>query len=459
MQSKRCDNTKFTFLLVNFDGNFVIQEMEHSRRNSFSLRELWDKVEIKVQYEKALAIQRVPETHVQFYMRWVTWFISQGFPLYSTSKETLADLHKALGKIEMNLQPLPDWKKRQGYNAIATFLSHFIYTQDSVTDSSNGVLTRSWEDTISQFKSLLLLKRYSSRTITAYVNWILRFQEFCGIQVSNISSKVFVDYMNHMVSVQLISAPTQNQACAALAFFWSECLKRTEPFPKIILRAPETHRIPHVLSRDQVKSFLNCTAPEWYMLFAIAYGCGLRLNEALSLRIKDIQLDQMLLFVRQGKGGKDRSLPFPKSLLEPYSRHLLWRKGLFDSDTAMNCAKVDLPFAYERKSPSAATSWEWQYVFPSKSLLRHPVSGEKIRWHLLDSTVQKHFKATCRRAELPIMSHFHTLRHSYATHLLEAGISIREIQSRLGHSNLETTMIYTHVRTPSSLASHSPLDL
>ncbi len=441
------------------EGKCVYHKVETKNRNSYSLKSLWEVQGSKVKYTEALKIQRVPEEQIPFYLKWVTWFISQGLPLYSTPKDTLTELHNEIGKIVSQFQPLPDWKRRQGYNAIATFLTHLVFKNETKDGVPEDVNTTTWDSVVITMKKLLLLKRYSARTSSAYVNWILRFRDYCNTPIRGLSSKVFVDFMNHLVSVQLISAPTQNQACAALAFFWTECLRRSEPFPKIILRAPETHRIPHVLSRDQIRSFLNCTAPDWYLLFAVAYGCGLRLNEALSLRVKDIQLDQMLLFVRQGKGGKDRSLPFPKSLIDSFTRHLNWRKGLFDSDIAMNTAKVDLPFAYERKSPSAAFSWEWQYLFPSKSLLRHPTTGEMMRWHLLDSTVQKHFKATCKRAGLPIMTHFHTLRHSYATHLLEAGISIREIQSRLGHSNLETTMIYTHVRTPSSMVTHSPLDL
>jgi site-specific recombinase XerD len=182
------------------------------------------------------------------------------------------------------------------------------------------------------------------------------------------------------------------------------------------------------------------------------------LNEALNLRIKDVCIERGILIVHNGKGGKDRSVPLPQSLISTLQLYLVERRALYEVDVANGQAAVDVSNAMARSSPAKAVSWDWQYFFATKNLLRHPETGVVMRWHPLEATVQRNFKATCRRAGISEQAHFHSLRHSYATHLLEAGVSIREIQTRLGHANLDTTMIYTHVRKASNLTTGSPLD-
>jgi integron integrase len=265
-------------------------------------------------------------------------------------------------------------------------------------------------------------------------------------------------YLEYMVFEKSVAATTQNQVLSALIMFWKIGLSRGEFEGRQFLRAPESKYIPFVLTKEEIRVFLAGSGREWRPLYSLAYGCGLRLNEALNLRVKDLQIERGLVIIHAGKGGKDRSLPFPVSLREMFAEFMKERRAMYDADLHAGFAEVDLPGALSRSSPAKALSWDWQYVFACSQPLTNPINGKKVRWHLLDSTVQKNFKSNCRRCGISEQAHFHTLRHSYATHLLESGVSIREIQERLGHANLDTTMIYTHVRKPSSISARSPLD-
>jgi integron integrase len=315
-----------------------------------------------------------------------------------------------------------------------------------------------WAVLIRSLEGVLATRRYSERTQEAYVGWWRRFARDVGIAPQDLEEQHLRIYLETLVMKKNVASSTQNQVLSALIMLWKVGLGRGEFEGKGLLRAPESSYIPYVLSRELVRILLAGATSEWRLMFSLAYGCGLRLNETLNLRIKDVEVARGLVIIQCGKGGKSRSLPFPKSLETEVEAHLRERKALYEVYVNNENAEVDLPHAQARKATIAATSWDWQYFFASRSLLRHPRSGKLMRWHPLDSTVQKNFKATCRKCGISEQAHFHTLRHSFATHLLESGVSIREIQERLGHAALDTTMIYTHVRSPSSLAARSPLD-
>ena len=432
------------------------------KANSYEYKDVWDDRENRKKFLDLLVAKKVPEDAYTFYGRWVKWFISQGFELFRDVEETLAKVLESLQELMVE-----EWKQRQCVTACRLWL--FLFSPeapDGVSLSKASVaevaledgVKKQWEMLIAALHKILQTRRYSMRTMEAYLGWWRRFSEAVHCSPEELTELHLREYIEKMVVVRNIASSTQNQLFSALQVLWSLGLNRPPFEGRELLRAPESSYIPFVFSREQVRVLLAGATAEWRLLFALAYGCGLRLNEALSLRIKDVSLERGLVIIQHGKGGKSRSLPFPSSLKNEVDHHLLERRAMYEADLHAGYAEVDLPGALAVKSPHLAKSWDMQYFFPTKNPLREPESGRLFRWHPLESTVQRNFKIICRRCNLPEPAHFHTLRHSYATHLLEAGVSIREIQARLGHSCLETTMIYTHVRSPSSLTAGSPLD-
>jgi integron integrase len=233
-----------------------------------------------------------------------------------------------------------------------------------------------------------------------------------------------------------------------------------KPFGDAIssIRAKGEKRIPFVLSIDEVRRLLNELDGVHWLVTSLLYGSGLRLMEGLRLRVKDLDFERRCLVVRQGKGKKDRIVTLPDRLHEPLKAQLAHRRSIFELDRKRNLHSVYLPYALSRKYPGAATQWEWQYVFTAKVMSHNPRDNLMRRHHLHKSGVQKALKLAVARAGLNPVASCHTLRHSFATHLLEAGADIRTIQEQLGHASVQTTMIYTHVINRGGLAVRSPLD-
>jgi len=424
-------------------------------KTTYDYLELWNQPENRQQYLEILAKHNAPESTWKYFQGWVKWFISQGFELQRDIEDTLESIR--LATLKMSIFEV---SRRQCLTACRLWMELFPDAQVLGNVSSDKSLNTQteWDMLIHTLHNVLQTRRYSVRTQEAYLGWWKRFSREVNCLPSEVTEAHLREYLEKMVVVRSVAASTQNQLLSALLMFWKVGLGREDFDGKQLLRAPESSYIPFVLSKEQIRMLLAGSSLEWRLLFSLAYGCGLRLNEALNLRIKDVAVDRGLVIIQDGKGGKSRSVPFPSSLGSEVRCHLLERRALYEADLIAGNAAVDLPHAMARKSGVAASSWDWQYFFATKNLLRHPQTKALIRWHPLESTVQRNFKTICRRFNLPESAHFHTLRHSYATHLLEAGISIREIQARLGHANVETTMIYTHVRSPSSLAAKSPLD-
>lgn len=428
-----------------------------------------------------LTLRGVTSEWFNFSIKCLKWFISSGFEIQRDMDHTLSAIPKAL-----DLQEVPEWKVRRCMIVCRLWMTVFppsmvnseklttvdlnviACSENNLCEESKVVshavmrselgVTDEWDLMVRNLEKVLATRRYSRRTCEAYIGWWRRFAKFANCGPSDITEVTIRQYIEMMVMQRNVAASTQNQLLSSLMMLWRVGLGNADLDAKEVMRAPETHYIPFVLSLEEIRILLAAAGPEWRLLFSMAYGCGLRLNEALNVRIKDIYLDRGLLIVSHGKGGKDRSLPLPKSLKLSIQAYLLERRALYEVDLKNGQANVDLPHAMARSSPTKANSWDWQYFFATKNLLRCPETAVMMRWHPLEATVQRNFKIACRKAGLSEQAHFHSLRHSYATHLLEAGVSIREIQARLGHANLETTMIYTHVRTPANLATSSPLD-
>ena len=301
---------------------------------------------------------------------------------------------------------------------------------------------------------------YSLRTEQTYVHWIKRFIHFHGKRhPRSMGSQEVEAFLSHLAVDGKVAASTQNLALSAVLFLYKDVLDIELPWLKDVTRAKRPQRLPTVLSRAEVEALLKALKPGVPgLIVRLLYGTGLRLMEGVRLRVKDLELEARQVVVRDGKGGKDRITVLPKNLLEPLRAQLAVRRGVYDVDLARGTAAVWMPDALDRKYPGAASQWMWQYVFAASEFSADPRSGAIRRHHIDEQLVQRAVKraATAVRIAKPVSPH--TLRHSFATHLLEEGYDIRTVQELLGHSDVQTTMIYTHVLNRGGKGVISPLD-
>lgn len=263
--------------------------------------------------------------------------------------------------------------------------------------------------------------------------------------------------MNHLATKRRVSASTQSQALNAVVFLYNSVLSKPLGEMAGLKRVQHRHRIPVVLTREEVKAILGLMEGTCRLMAELIYGAGLRVHECVTLRAKDIDLSARTVSIRDSKGSKDRTTVLPEQLRSPLEQHLLRVAVLHKEDLARGAGLAPMPDALARKYPSASSSFAWQFVFPSAILRPWGESGRLVRWHVSDSTIQRAFKRAVIRAEIREHASVHCLRHSFATHLLAAGTDIRTIQLLLGHRSLQTTMIYTHVFQTMRTVT-SPLD-
>jgi integron integrase len=302
-------------------------------------------------------------------------------------------------------------------------------------------------------------KHYSLATERTYVQWAKRFSLWHGKRhPASMGSVEVTAYLNHLAVEREVSASTQNQALSALLFLYKEVLGCELPWLNELTRAKASKYLPAVLSQDEVRRLLNATTGTPGLVLRLLYGTGARLMEGLRMRVQDLDLERRVLTIRQGKGGKDRSTMIPESLVQPLRAHLRERRVLHDVDQAKGMADVELPHALTMKYPRAGREWSWQFVFCSPGYATCPRTGVIRRHHLHEVNVQRAMRAAVKAAGIQKRATVHTLRHSFATHLLENGTNIRDIQTLLGHANVETTQIYTHVVGRHRSGVRSPLD-
>lgn len=305
-----------------------------------------------------------------------------------------------------------------------------------------------------------LLRHFSRRTVAVYVGWARRYVMFHHKRhPAELGPEAISAYLSDLAVRGKVSASTQNQALNALVFLYDAVLGR--PLPEAAIRAVRAKRplrLPTVLSKAQVSAFFAEIAGVPRLIALLQYGSGLRLMEALRLRIKDVDFERKLIVVRHGKGGKDRMVPLPGVAVPALREHLRARWSQFQDDLTRNGAEVALPFALAKRSPQQAKQWVWQYFFASSRLSRDPVDGRLKRHHLDDHWVQRTYRIAFRAAGVLTPACTHTLRHCFATHLLERGQDLRSIQELLGHQDISTTMIYTHVSTRGPGGVASPAD-
>jgi len=300
---------------------------------------------------------------------------------------------------------------------------------------------------------------YSRRTEQAYVHWIKRFIYFHGKRhPRDIGEAEVTAFLNDLAAVRKVAGGTQNQALSALLFLYKEVLGQELPWLDGLQRAKRPPRLPAVLTRAEAERLLaQLTGTRW-LIASLLYGAGLRVMECPRLRVKDVDLEYRQILVRDGKGEKDRVTMLPERLVGPLRAHLQRVRGLHQRDLREGYGEVNLSYALARKYPRAAREWAWQFVFPSRHRSADPDDGVVRRHHLYESVPQRAVKEAASAAGIAKHVSCHTLRHSFATHLLEAGYDIRTVQELLGHADVSTTMIYTHVLNKGGRGVRSPLD-
>ena len=312
---------------------------------------------------------------------------------------------------------------------------------------------------LDRVRERIRFKHYSLRTEDSYVQWIKRFILFHGKRHPAEMGAVEVEaFLTHLAVEGNVAASTQNQARSALLFLYKEVLGSELPWLNNVEQAKKPRRLPVVLNEDEVREVLARLGNVHWLVAALLYGAGLRLMEALRLRVQDVDFKRREILVRNGKGFKDRVTMLPDRVVSRLQGHLATVRDLHEKDLAEGFGEVHLPYALERKYPAAGKSWGWQYVFPSGNRSVDPRSGKTRRHHLDEQTIQRAVRQAVRSAGIVKAATPHTLRHSFATHLLQKGQDIRTVQELLGHEDIQTTMIYTHVLNRGGHGVTSPLD-
>lgn len=312
---------------------------------------------------------------------------------------------------------------------------------------------------LDRLREALRSRHYSRRTEQAYCHWVKRFIFFHNVRhPAEMAEPEINAFLTHLAIKEKVSASTQNQALSALLFLYRHVLDRQIGDLGEVIRARRPKRLPVVLTRGEVKAVLDqLTADKWLMA-SVLYGAGLRLLECLRLRVHDIDFAAGQITVRDGKGFKDRLTMLPEAVMGPLRDHLARIRQIHQRDLADGYGRVSMPYALARKYPNAAAEWGWQWVFPQEHRWVSLRTGEQGRHHMDESLLQKAVKAAVRKAGIVKHATCHTFRHSFATHLLEAGYDIRTVQELLGHKDVKTTMIYTHVLNRGGLGVRSPVD-
>jgi len=312
---------------------------------------------------------------------------------------------------------------------------------------------------LDQVRAVIRSKHYSRRTEETYIDWITRYVRFHELRhPRELSSADITAFLTHLAVERDVAAATQNQARSALLFLYREVLGIAIDAPQNVVAAKMPRRLPTVMTRDEVRAVLKRMSGDHRLMAQLLYGSGLRLMECLRLRVKDLDFAQHQLTIRDGKGMHDRVTMLPDALTAPLQLHLQLVRRIFDEDVEHGYGTVYLPYALERKYLNAAREWGWQYVFPADRLSTDPRGGQVRRHHRDERGLQSAVKAAVRAADIAKPASCHTFRHSFATHLLENGYDIRTVQELLGHADVKTTMIYTHVLNRGGRGVRSPLD-
>jgi integron integrase len=354
-------------------------------------------------------------------------------------------------------QELEEWQRRQARDAVEGY-RRFQRRRYGAEDGGHS-LPETWDHAITLAREELRIQRKALRTEKTYIHWVRDFARWVSPTGPQAVTQSHVRrYLTDLAVRRGVATSTQKQAFIAVLFLFRHVLHRSIRDLEGTARARKPRRLPVVLSRQEIGSIFALLSGTHLLMCRLIYGGGLRLSECLQLRIQDLDVAGSSLTVRSGKWDKDRVTLLPSGLEQELDRHITNVRRLYEEDRSLDRPGVPLPASLARKYPRAATSWEWYWVFPSQRISVDPRSGTAGRYHVYPSTLQRTFHGAVQRSGIAKRASIHTLRHSFATHLLEDGYDIRTIQELLGHADVSTTMIYTHVATRNKLGVISPLD-
>ncbi len=404
-----------------------------------------------------------PDKSIPFYAYWASRFMS--FCNENRDLSMSLKIEKFINELKVS-SDVEDWQVEQAQTAVKLYIEQFLNSDTSIFSSETQVKNKyDCNEVINKLREALRIRHYSYSTEHSYTDWTKRFFEY----LKDIKLKDFPrfdldgndirEYLSYLAVRKQVASSTQNQAFNALLFLFKQVLNIEVKDLDKTVRAKRGPKLPVVFSVGEVQSLLSQVSGKNLLALELLYGSGLRLMEAVRLRVQDIDFDANLIFVRGAKQDKDRSPILPERIKEKLRDHLTEVKRIHEDDINAGYGVVYLPDALERKYPNTGKEWRWQYVFPASELSIDPGSGKIRRHHISPSTIQKTVKNAISRAGIVKRGSVHTLRHSFATHLLMNGVNIREIQELLGHKHIETTMIYTHVIRNISNAPQSPLDI
>jgi len=396
---------------------------------------------------------QVKEKYVPYYLRWV----ENGYKFLEVHKNKLLSRQQKENFLKHLSETHEDWQVKQADTSLRHYAYFLSLKDQSARPDEDG--KPGYKEIEERLRKALRLRQRAYSTEKTYVLWTRSFLAFLeGKPPAQFDGKDIQDYLSYLAVEKKVSSSTQDQALNALVFLFRHVLDKNIENEISAVRARRKRRLPVVLSQNEVERIFACMTGITRLMAMLVYGCGLRLKECLRLRIKDIDLERGLVIVRSGKGNRDRRTVLPERLKEDLTRQISSARSLYDKDRLNEVPGVELPNALERKYPNAGKEWGWFWFFPSRALSVDPVTGKVRRHHIHQATLQKAFKKAVLKAGIPKQASVHTLRHSFATHLLENGYDIRIIQELLGHRNLQTTMIYTHVAEKNVLGVRSPLD-
>ncbi|MBE0425146.1 MAG: integron integrase [Nitrospirae bacterium] len=396
----------------------------------------------------------IKPNYVPYYLKWVADCYSF---LNVLNSDRLDSDRKKLYLADLGKRH-EDWQVKQADMALRLY-DYFLSRGLKSSASGIPVSGEDWAAIEVKMQEVLRLKHMSYSTEKTYLLWLRSFRAFVKEKnPAELSGHDLQDFLSYLAVEKRVSASTQNQALNAIVFLYRHILEKNIDNELSAVRASYRRRLPVVLTIQEIERIFDHIEGVQRLMAMLIYGCGLRLQECLRLRIKDIDLEQNIVIVRSGKGDRDRRTILPESLKDDLIRHIAKVKSLHDKDRKDDINGVWLPGALEKKYPNAGKEWAWFWLFSSKSLSVDPRTLLVRRHHMHPASLQKAFYDGLKKSGIAKQASVHTLRHSFATYLLENGYDIRTIQELLGHKNLQTTMIYTHVASKNILSVRSPLD-